>query len=251
MLIRRLDDYQSWMIEAGGKRVAIDPWLREELILPPGPWMFARRRQLPSGGPDAIRDVDALVLTAPFGDHCDEQTLSVLPRDLPVFSNRAAAKRARSFGFKNIEIMQDGVRVSPFDGLTVEGIAPGFPYHKDSLGFVFEVGSRRAYLETHLVDLRHKDRLGSLDALIIPVQSARFLGLPLAMSPERAIRTVIELAPARVIPTGTDPQIATGLMQRLLLWFRGDVQAFGPMLREAAVKAEYLALSPGDSVQLN
>lgn len=251
MLIRRLDDYQSWMIEVGDKRVAIDPWLREELILPPGPWMFARRRPLPMGGPEAVRDVDALVLSAPFGDHCDEQTLSVLSRDVPVFANQAAAKRARGFGFRNIEIMKDGARVSPFDGLTLEGIAPGFPYHKDSLGFVFEADEKRAYLETHLVDLRHKHRLGQLDALIIPVQGARFLGLPLAMSPERAVRTVLELAPTRVIPTGTDPQIATGLMQRLLLWFRGDVQGFGSLLREASVKAEYLALSPGDAVQLN
>lgn len=251
MLIRRLDDYQSWMIEVGAKRVAIDPWLREELVLPPGAWMFARRRPLPAGGPTTIRDVDALLLSAPFGDHCDVQTLDVLNREVPVFTNSAAAKVLKKQGFARIEVIKDGDRVQPVRGLSVEGVAPGFPYHKDSLGFLFEAGGKRAYLETHLVDLRHKARLSGLDALIIPVQSAKFLGLPLAMSPERALRTVLELSPARVIPTGTDPQIATGLMQRLLLWFRGDVQSFGPLLGQAGARAAYLPLAPGETVQLD
>ncbi len=251
MLIRRLDDYQSWMIQVAGKKVVIDPWLRAELVLPPGRWMFARRRPLPGTGPEEIRDADALVLTAPFGDHFDPETLAVLPRNVPVFANTATAKRARALGFTNVAIMADGTRATPVAGLEIEGVAPAFPYRGDSLGFVFTGGSKRVYLETHVVDLRHKERLRHLDALIIPVQLARMFGVSLAMSPERARSVVEALAPARVIPTGTDPQTAEGFMQRWLLQFRGRVDEFGALLRQGAGNgATFVPLASGQTLSL-
>lgn len=255
MLIRRLDDYQSWMIEVAGKKVAIDPWLREELVLPPGAWMFARRRALPGRGPEEIRGADALVLTGPFGDHCDPETLSVLPRDLPVFANAATAKRARKLGFTNLEVMADGKHARVFDGLSIEGVAPAFPYSSDSLGYLFSTDGgavKRVYHETHVVDLRHKDRLRDLDAMIIPVQLARMFVINLAMSPERARDVVAELAPARVIATGTDPQIATGFMQRWMLSFRGRVEEFGALLAASPVggRTQFSPLASGETLAI-
>lgn len=251
MLIRRLDDYQSWMIEAAGKRLAIDPWLREELVLPPGRWMFCRQRPLPGSGPDAIRDIDALVLSAPFGDHCDPETLAVLPRSTPVFANPQAAKRARELGFTRIEVMRDGDRAVPFEGLTIEAVAPAFPYRTDSLGFVFEHASRRVYLETHVVDLRHKQRLAGLDVLIMPVQGVRLLGLALAMSPARALETVRALGPARVVPTGSDPQNARGFMARWLISYRGSIDEFAQRLADAKLPVAFVSLAEGATLPVS
>ena len=44
MRIIKLDDYKSWMFEAGTKRIALDPWLTDVIEFPAGAWMFERRR---------------------------------------------------------------------------------------------------------------------------------------------------------------------------------------------------------------
>lgn len=249
MHLRRLDDYQSWMIEVGDKKVAIDPWLRDELVLPPGPWMFRRTRTLPPGGPQAIAGADALVLSAPFGDHCDEATLEVLPRKVRVLASAGAAKRARGMGFTDVTVLADGDRGDVFEGLRLEAVAAAFPYAKDSLGYVFESHGKRAYLETHVVDLKHRARLEGLDAIIMPVQGVRLLGLGLAMSPTRAIETLRALAPKRAFVTGENPQAVTGLLSKVFLFYKGSVPSFVARAKEE-LGLDVTSLGPGEAVAL-
>jgi L-ascorbate metabolism protein UlaG (beta-lactamase superfamily) len=251
MRLTRLDDYQSWLLEVGGRRIAIDPWLTDAMSLPPGHWLFGRRRAAPKEGPALIANADALVITGPFSDHCDPDTLKVLPRGTPVFANALAARRLRAMGFERVTAMVDGQRQQLFDTVTLEAVAPAFPYRHNSLGFIFEGDGARVYLETHTVDLaRHASRLKGLHAVVMPVQGVRLLGLPFVMSPERAVAVLEALRPRQVVPTGLDPQVAHGALSAAMLWYRGTVDDFADLLRRAQGPTRLLHPAAGEAVEL-
>ncbi len=246
--LHRLDDYQSWVFEVAGRRIAVDPWLTAAHKLPPGHWLFGRRRAAPAPGPEAIANVDALILTGPFADHCDEDTLKVLPRELPVFAQAIAARRAIKMGFTQVTTLHGGDVVTPFDGVKLEAVQPGFPYRHNSIGFVLEADGKRAGFETHVVDLaRHGARYQGLDLLVVPVQGVWLLGVPFVMSPQKVLHVVQALKPTVVVPTGNDPQNGHGLLSTAMLFFRGSVEAFGAHLSQAGLPTRFVALTSGQS----
>jgi L-ascorbate metabolism protein UlaG (beta-lactamase superfamily) len=251
MELRRLDDYQSWALEHGGKRLLIDPWLTDEMSLPPGHWLFGRTRAAPVSVTHWL-PVEALVLTAHFSDHLHPGTLAALPKTVPVFASKWAARAVKALGFTQVTALRDGERATVWDGLELEAIAPGFPYSHNSLGYVFGAGGQRLYFETHVVNAeRAKARLGKVELLVAPVQSVRLMGIPLVMSPERAVEVAKVLAPEKWVPTGNDPQVAHGAFSRTMLFYRGAVKDFGELLRASGVATELLEPAPGESISLS
>ncbi|MBL8956179.1 MAG: MBL fold metallo-hydrolase [Myxococcaceae bacterium] len=249
MKLHRLDDYQSWLLEVGGRRIAIDPWLTHAHKLPPGHWLYGRRREVVPATRESIAGVDALLLTGPFADHCDPETLSVLPRDLPAYANRQAARRLRGMGFTRVTSMVDAQTATLFDGVTLEAVQPGFPYRHNSLGYVVRDAHARLYLETHMVDVaRHGERVRDVDVAIWPVQGVWLLGIPFVMSTERAVEVTRELAPRVVVPTGNDPQRAHGLMSKAMLWCRGAVDDYAQLLAASGAATRFVPLGPGESL---
>ena len=249
MRLTRLDDYQSWLLEVGGRRIAIDPWLTHELSLPPGHWLFGRRRDRVPIAKETIADVDALLLTGPFSDHCDPQTLSVLPRALPAFANAPAARRLRRLGFTQVTTLRDRETAAPFEHVSIEGVQPGFPYRHNSLGYLISEPGARLYFETHTVDLRrHAARIIGVDVAVLPVQGVWLLGIPFVMSAERALEVTRAIAPRVVVPTGNDPHKAHGLMSRAMLWTRGSISDFATLLAQSGSTTTFSNPSPGESV---
>ncbi len=246
MKLRRLDDYQSWALEQGGKRLLIDPWLTDEMSLPPGHWLFGRRRVAPAPVTTYL-PMDALVLTAHFSDHLHPQTLAALPKSVPVFATPTAAKLVRQLGFTQVTALRDTERATPWPGLELEAIAPGFPYTLNSLGYVFTADGERLYFETHVVDAkRAKARLGPVHTLVAPVQSVRLMGLPLVMSPERALAIAKVLQPKYWVPTGNDPAQAHGAFSKTMLFYRGEVADFSALLQSSGVATTLLEPKPGE-----
>lgn len=250
MRLTRLDDYQSWLVEVNGRRLAIDPWLTNELSLPPGHWLFGRRRARVPTAKERIADIDALVLTGPFSDHLDPETLSVLPRTVPTFANAPAARVLVRLGFTRVTTMHDGHIAKPFDDdVTLEAVRPGFPYRHNSLGYLLTNGHARLYLETHTVDLaRQAARLKNVDVAVLPVQGVWLFGIPFVMSPERALEVTRALTPRVVVPTGNDPHKAHGLMSKAMLSTRGTLEDFSTLLEHSGLPTTFSNLAPGESV---
>jgi L-ascorbate metabolism protein UlaG (beta-lactamase superfamily) len=247
--LTRLDDYQSWVLEVSGRRIAIDPWLTHELALPPGHWLFGRRREVVPTPKEKIADVDALLLTGPFSDHCDPATLSVLPRDVPAFANTQAARRLRGLGFTRVTTLHDTDVVSPFANVKIEAVRPGFPYRHNSLGYLVSEPSARLYFETHTVDVpRHGARVSGSDLAVMPVQGVWLFGVPFVMSPQRALEVTRAIAPKMVVPTGNDPQKAHGLMSKAMLWTRGEIGDFAALLAQSGLPTTFSNPAPGESV---
>ncbi len=250
MELRRLDDYQSWALEIGGKRVVIDPWLSDEMSLPPGHWLFGRRREAPKPITTWL-PVDALVLSAHFSDHLHPATLKQLPPQTPVFASKVAAKHARKLGFTNVTALSDADQATVLPGLTVTAIAPNFPYSHNSIGFLFEGDGSRLYFETHIVNFeRAKTRIGEVDCLVAPMQSVRVAGIPFVQSLERSVEVAKVLKPKQWLPTGDDPKLAHGLFHSLLISYRGELPEFAPMLKAAGLETQFLTPAPGEPVRV-
>jgi L-ascorbate metabolism protein UlaG (beta-lactamase superfamily) len=161
----------GWLLELGGLRVLVDPWLTGPLEFPPGPWFF--RGELPCERP-APEGLDLLLLTQGLDDHCHPASLALLPNDLPVVGSPSAAAKARGLGFTQVQALQhgDGHRLGE---LRITATA-GAPVPQVENGYLLEHPSGRLYLEPHgylAPDLPAQ----RLDAVITPVVD---LGLPLA-----------------------------------------------------------------------
>ena len=105
MKIQRVDDYQSWSIQTAQTHFLVDPWLTGKCILPGGTRIFSRTHHVPPlYRPGTLPAVDGILLSAHFGDHFHEETLSLFPKTTPIFSTQWGAWRAEKIGFKNVSL---------------------------------------------------------------------------------------------------------------------------------------------------
>lgn len=252
MELRRLDDFQSWLVEAGGRRMAIDPWLTGEIVVG-RPWLFRRRhRSAPAFTPETLPPLDALLVSAPFEDHLVPETLRALDPRTPVIASPAACPAVTKLGFRDVRLLAPGERAAIDDALVLTAVRPGFPYRKASIGVVLEApgSDARAYLETHVTDLAGlapwRDRL---DAVVAPTESVRLAGIQYSMGPARVLRNLVRLRPRCFVPTGDAPSAATGLLPRLLV-YSGSPDELARRVAQAGLPTRVVALASGESLRL-
>jgi L-ascorbate metabolism protein UlaG (beta-lactamase superfamily) len=254
MRITKLDDYQSWMFEAGGKRIALDPWLTDVLTFPGGPWIFERRRKsMPAFTPQSLPALDALIISAHFGDHMHPQTLKALSKNVPVFTTRQAAPKLRKLGFHQVTSVAHDEQLTIGQSVTLRAIAPGFPYASNALGFVLEecATNQRLYFEAHTTN---ESRLAQLPhpvtAMMTPVESVRIFGIQFSMDAAKALRSVEQLKPRVFFPTGIEPSRGTGLLGKTLLSCKGQLEDFTQALKQAQIGTRVANPGPGEFVDL-
>ena len=254
MRITKLDDYQSWMFEAGGKRIALDPWLTDVLTFPGGPWLFERRRKTaPAFTPKTLPALDALIISAHFADHLHPETLQALSKNIPVYTTRQAQARIRKLGFEHVQVLTHQEPVSLSQSVHLQSIAPGFPYTSNALGFVLEESAtdQKLYFEAHTTqesamhDLPHP-----ITAMMAPVESVRILGIQFSMDAQRALRSIERVKPRVFFPTGIEPSRATGLFGKTLLSCRGRLEDFEKVLRASQLSTQCVSPAAGDFFDL-
>ncbi len=250
MHLTRLDDYQSWLLQIGGRRIAIDPWLTARYCLSPGAWLLERTRAAPRFTPADLKDIDALALTAPYADHLDPDSLAQVPRDLPVLAPASAGSALRSLGFTQVSSPPAGQTVS-LAGVAVRIVPSGFPFAWSTRGYLWQDGDGRVlYHEPHAIPLSQAQRLGRVSVVLTSVQGVRLVGLPLVMSAEHLSEALRVLKPDRLVPTGSDPQTSHGLLQRFGLSTKGTEQGFGEHLPSLGIPTRFSALAPGETIEI-
>lgn len=257
MKLRKLDDYQSWLLEfeddAGAPvRVLMDPWLSERYVAG-GAWLLSRSQGAPWIGLDEldVASLDYVLLSAHFADHLDPETLGALPEQLPILATPFAAKLLRRRGHASVEALSLGEPRTLAPGVELLPVQPGWPYRHNSMGYCIHEhrSGRRVYVETHVT---HKKRLpqlragGPVDVAVLPVESVRLLGLPIVMGGARSLEAVTALEPRWVLPTGLEPQNTRGLLGALLST-AGSARDFADRLRESESNVEFVELEPGAS----
>ena len=250
MKLTRLDAYQSWLIEDGDARLILDPWLEGDLSLPPGSWMFHRKHEGPKRrSPKELLPIDGLLLSAHFGDHFHRPTLTRFPRSIPCVGSKVASRFLSRLGFENITPLGAGKKTQ-LSNVVIEGVAPGFPYRHNSIGFLLTglKSQKRVYLETHTIDPKCSNLFEQPpDAVVAPTESVRLFGVPLCMGPQEVVERLKVIRPPLFLPTGLEPQKATGFLASFLRT-GGSIDACQASLNDAGLKTELIVSDVGEAV---
>ncbi len=164
----------GWLIKFKKTNLIIDPWLKGDLIFPPGEWFFKGSLE------EEIlidKEIDIILLTQGLPDHCHVPTLEMFRKDIPVICPKSAVDTLEKIGFDSIKILKPNEKTTQFNlsfvataGAPVPQIENGYIVKDDQdNGFYIEP---HGYLDENL----NKQKL---DAVITPTKN---LELPLVGS---------------------------------------------------------------------
>jgi len=164
----------GWFIKFKKTNLIIDPWLKGDLIFPPGEWFFKGSLE------EEIlidKEIDIILLTQGLPDHCHVPTLEMFRKDIPIICPRSAVETLKKIGFSSIKILKPTEKTNKFN-LSFEATA-GAPVPQIENGYIVKDDQENGfYIEPHgyLDENLNKQ---NLDAVITPTKN---LGLPLVGS---------------------------------------------------------------------
>ena len=161
----------GWLIKFKKTNLIIDPWLKGDLIFPPGEWFF-------KGSLDEEilidKEIDIILLTQGLPDHCHVPTLEMFRKDIPIICPKSAVETLEKIGFSSIKMLKPNEQTNKFN-LSFEATA-GAPVQQIENGYIVKDGQDNGfYIEPHgyLDENLNKQ---NLDAVITPTKN---LELPL------------------------------------------------------------------------
>jgi hypothetical protein len=126
MQLTRLNADTSWLLEAGGLRLVIDPWL-VGVEIDGFRWFNCQSLGQPALPVSSLGRFDAVIVSQPFSDHCHEETLALLDASVPIYAVSAAAVRIRKhFGTSRIVSVIPAFPAPPLvlGGLRLQALPP-------------------------------------------------------------------------------------------------------------------------------
>ena len=161
----------GWLIKFKKTNLINDPWLKGDLIFPPGEWFFKGSLE------EEIlidKEIDIILLTQGLPDHCHVPTLEMFRKDIPIICPKSAVATLEKIGFSAIKMLKPTEKTNKFN-LSFEATA-GAPVPQIENGYIVKDDQDSGfYIEPHgyLDENLNKQ---NLDAVITPTKN---LELPL------------------------------------------------------------------------
>ncbi len=164
----------GWLIKFKNTNLIIDPWLKGELIFPPGEWFFKGSLE------EEItidKKIDIILLTQGLPDHCHVPTLEMFKKDILIICPKSAIETLKKIGFSSIKVLKPTEKTNHLN-LSFEATA-GAPVPQIENGYIVKDNQDNGfYIEPHgYLDENLNNQ--SLDAVITPTKN---LELPLVGS---------------------------------------------------------------------
>jgi L-ascorbate metabolism protein UlaG (beta-lactamase superfamily) len=235
--------HSTVLVEQGGLRMLTDPLLRAGIA--------HVRRRVPMPELDALRDLDAVLISHAHADHLDLASLRLLDHSGPVVVPRGVGAIVRKAGMRDVIELDVGERWEGVEALAADHDGRRHPLgkHMPALGFLLD-GPVRVYFagDTDLFD-GMATLAGRVDVALLPIWGWG-PRLPAGhLNPESAARATALIKPAVVVPVhwGTLRSVGTrvpGLTEAPAL-------AFAAAVGTHAAASEVRILAPGESMPLN
>ncbi len=164
----------GWLIKFKKTNLIIDPWLKGDLIFPPGEWFFkgSLKKEILID-----KEIDIILLTQGLPDHCHVPTLEMFRKNIPIICPKSAIETLEKIGFSSIKVLKPTEKTNQFN-LSFEATA-GAPVPQIENGYIVKDDQNNGfYIEPHgyLDENLNKQ---NLDAVITPTKN---LELPLVGS---------------------------------------------------------------------
>ena len=161
----------GWFIKFKKNNVIIDPWLKGDLIFPPGEWFFKGSLEKEIS---IDKNIDIILLTQGLPDHCHIPSLEMFNKEIPIICPRSASGILEKIGFSSIKILKPNEKTHQFN-LSFEATA-GAPVPQIENGYIVKDDENNSfYIEPHGYLDENIDNQ-NLDAVITPTKN---LELPL------------------------------------------------------------------------
>ena len=164
----------GWLIIFKKTKLIIDPWLKGDLIFPPGEWFFKGSLEEEIS---IDKKIDIILLTQGLPDHCHVPTLELFRKDIPIICPKSAVGTLKKIGFSSIKVLNPTEKTNHFN-LSFEATA-GAPVPQIENGYIVKDDQNNGfYIEPHgyLDETLNKQ---NLDAVITPTKN---LELPIVGS---------------------------------------------------------------------
>jgi L-ascorbate metabolism protein UlaG (beta-lactamase superfamily) len=237
-------DSNSWLIEFGGKRILLDPWLVGDLMFGNAKWFFRGFRQRDRAIPE---NIDLILLSQGLEDHAHPATLKALDKSIPVLGSRSAAKVVTALGFDQVTSLNHDETFTLGD-LTIKA-TPGSPTGPTTVenGYILKAAGNSLYYEPHGVHTALLKNPENIDVILTPTID---LALPLIGPIIKGSKASVDLAqltkPQFIIPTAAGGDIDfEGILIKFLkvTGSSADLQA---QLQKAGLTTQVLEPKPGD-----
>lgn len=244
-------DSNSWLIEMGGQRVLLDPWLVGSLVFGNLPWLFKGDHPTPQTIP---ADIDLILLSQGLPDHAHPPTLDKLDRNIPVVASSTAAKIVNSLGYHNVTTLAHGSCFTLADSLKIQAL-PGSLVGPNLIenGYLLTdlVNNATLYYEPHGSHTAKLKEIAPVDVVITPLTD---LEIPLLGSVIKGMKSAVQavewLQPQVILPTAAGGNVVFEGLLLSVLRGQGDVSQFRMLLAQQNLTTRVMEPKPGERVEV-
>ena len=237
------------LVDLDGVRLLTDPLLRDRVA--------HLRRHAPLPRPEALRGLDAVLLTHLHRDHLDLPSLRRVGRDVPIVVPRGGGALLLRRGFDAVREIAPGEEIA-VGSLTVsatearhDGARSVLGARGPALGYLV-TGSRSIYHagDTDLFEGMRAIGERGLDLALVPIWGwASRLG-PGHLDPLRAAQALELLAPRTAVPIHWGTYAVGPAARKPPRYLRAPLAPFLAAAAELAPAVRVVALEPGQSLEV-
>lgn len=245
-------DSNSWLIELGGQRILLDPWLVGKLVFGNLPWLFEGSKQTSRPIPE---NIDLILLSQGLEDHAHPPTLKLLDHSLPVVASPNGAKVAQDLGYSQVKALEHGESFSLNDKVEIKAV-PGSPIGPmlTENGYLLqdlEQGTT-LYYEPHGYHHPSLQEMAPVDVVIAPIVG---LKIPLLGSVIKGHKSALQacqwLEPQVILPTAAGGDVDFEGLLVSVLRSEGSMEQFSSLLAENGLATQVIEPQPGERFALN
>jgi L-ascorbate metabolism protein UlaG (beta-lactamase superfamily) len=244
-------DSNSWLIELGGKRILLDPWLVGDLMFGDAKWFFRGYRKADRAIPE---NIDLILLSQGLEDHAHLPTLRALDKSIPVVGSPSAAKVAEELGFQQVTGLQHHQLFTLDQSVKIQALigSPIGPTTRENAYLLKDLHQGNTlYYEPHGYHSPELKQQGNIDVVLTPMID---LKLPIVGAFIKGTDSAFQVAewvhPQVMIPTAAGGDINFEGFLIKLLKADGNPSQLQQRLQAAGLSTQILEPKPGDRIQV-
>ena len=234
-------DSNSWLIELGGQRILLDPWLVGSLTFGNTPWLFKGDRPQPLDIPD---QVDLILLSQGLEDHAHPPTLQALDKTWPVVGSAKAAEVVTALGYQQVTGLTHNQKFV-LNGRVEIWALPGSPIGPTLVENAYVLTDLqtgiRLYYEPHGFHSAQVKSLGTIDVVLTPIIGISILGLlPVLNGQKTTLELCQAVTPQAIVPTSGAAELTYDGLLTKVLRLEGNLTEFRQSLADHDLTAQVL-----------